>query len=377
MEKLFEYIYSDVKYNRKELYHALRKLSDIFLENGIVNYFDKEKNLFAYLYYFYPQNVLKNYQVLKELQLSKFFNKFRYKKMNVVDLGAGLAPSTAALLLFLGDIKVFPQLEITVVEKSRLAIEYANRLIHKVLRSHRSGKTSIKIFRGDFRKFVDKVDGPFDLIFMSNSFKEFYKKLGDFSFMDRLSEMLSPEGMIVIIEPGARRESRDLIALRNYAITSSGLYIYAPCTFTGLCPITEKKEEWCHISRPWDPPELARDLGNMLKRDFKRIKYSYVVLAKRNINFSRYVLKKAPEGGEVWHTFTELRKEKGKIKIRACNEKKWVEIERLDRHRNENNRDFDKLQSHTLAWFKNLQELQEWVLRVGEDSVVKILYTLE
>ncbi len=377
MEKLFNYIYANVKYNRKELYHALKKLSDIFIENGVVNYFDKDKNLYAYLYYFYPQSLFKNYLVLKELDISKFFTKFRFKRMNVVDLGAGIAPSSSALLIYLSDFRVFPeQLNLTIVEKSRLAMEHAERLVHKTLRSYRTGKVNLKFIKSDFKKFVNKVDGPFDLIFMSNSFKEFYSEKGDFTFFERVAELLSPDGAIVIIEPGARRESRNLIALRNFAISKLDLYIYAPCMGNEICPLTNKPEEWCHISRSWDPPELTRDLGNMLKRDFKHIKFSYVVLMKRNLNYSRYILKIAPQTGEVWHAFSELRKEKGKIKFRACRNDKWVEIERLDRHRNDNNVGFDSIKSHSLIWISSVKELQNWVLRIDENSKIKLLYSL-
>ncbi len=378
MEKLLEYIYSDVKYNRKELYHTLRKLSDIFIENGVVNYFDREKNLYAYLYYFYPQSLVKNHLILRELSVSRFFNKFKHRKMSVVDLGAGLAPSASALIIYLSQLKIFPErLNITVVEKSKLAIEHAEKLIHKTLKFYKTGKVNVRFSRSGFEKFLEKVDGPFDIIFMSNAFKEFYNQTGNFDFLERLKEQLSPDGAIVILEPGARRESRDLIALRNYAVEKVGLHVYAPCMGDEICPLTGKPEEWCHVSREWDPPELTRDLGNMLKRDFKRVKFSYLVLMKRDLNYSRYILKQKPEGGEVWHAFTELRKEKGKIKFRACRGPKWVEIERLDRHRNENNYQFDHVRSHSLVWFSSLNELQEWVLRLDEDTVVKILYSME
>ena len=375
MNRIYSYIFKEPAYNRKELYHSLRKLTDIFIENKSENYFDKEKNIYSYLYYFYPQNMYKSLFIFDELNRTKFFHKFRNRPINIADIGAGLSPSIMSLFVFLHKEKLtLNRLNINLVEKSSTALKHAKDLLTVGKKLYSIRNAHIYYNKTSLKRFIENVgDNQYDLIILSNSYKEFIKDSEDLSFINEISTALTEDGVLVLIEPGTKSDSLALIRLRNYILSKGKLSLFSPCLGSENCKLAEQNSEWCHVTRGWEPPELTKDLGNMLKRDYKTVKFSYLIFVKKRLTLINYI-DKHYNHEKSWNIFTELKKEKGKIVVKGCRDGVITVFEMLDKNRSELNRDFLKLISHNYMCIENYTILKNGNIRVESDTKVKIIY---
>ncbi|XPV75359.1 MAG: small ribosomal subunit Rsm22 family protein [Desulfovibrio sp.] len=108
--------------------------------------------------------------------------------------------------------------------------------------------------------------------------------------VNTLSSMVTPEGRILLVEPGVRRSGMILRALRSEFL-DSGYVPLAPCTHCEECPMTAiDKAPWCHFNfGVGGAPQWLKDLS------FK------AGLHKRNVSMSFLYLTRAenftPAGG--------------------------------------------------------------------------------
>jgi hypothetical protein len=69
----------------------------------------------------------------------------------------------------------------------------------------------------------------------------------------RLSALASPDGAILVVEPGVPRSGEFIARLRS-ALLEQGRPPLAPCTHAGLCPFpgcrlpAGEKQKWCHFA---------------------------------------------------------------------------------------------------------------------------------
>ena len=277
--QIHSYIYSDNKFTDKErLKRSIKErssiLHSIFTSNRSekkYNYFRDDFFRYAYIEKFLAVNACKVIEILSELENQAFPPQFLNKdEIHVLDVGAG--PCTALFGVYEW-CKGRQKLDLVPVDKDKNILAEGKRLFN-FYRNSQATKESAqaeaaaeKLSTINYvecslsrRGELEKVLFPkrFDIIVAAN----FFNELGERRQKQELrlgvlrslaSSLLGREGIIMIIEPGTRIASKNLIGLRDAFIDSakgrSGYQILAPCTHQNHCPLDKREDsDWCFRS---------------------------------------------------------------------------------------------------------------------------------
>jgi hypothetical protein len=94
---------------------------------------------------------------------------------------------------------------------------------------------------------------------------------------------LEEEGLVILIEPALKAQSRRLLQLRRAILEKaeeSGLKLLLPCLGHQACGALAEAEDWCHEEVSWWRPPYLRKLDDMASLDRKSLPFSYLVFAK-------------------------------------------------------------------------------------------------
>ena len=145
----------------------------------------------------------------------------------------------------------------------------------------------------------DNLDVKADLIitsYMLNEIKPEERK----NVIHKLIE--SSNHMIVIIEPGTPEGFKNIKQVQKIAI-ENGLHIVAPCTFQGICPLTD--DDWCHSIVRMERTKLHKLLKNA-ELPYEDEKFSYIAISKESCDNSGIRILRHPII------------EKGRITLKVC-----------------------------------------------------------
>lgn len=102
---------------------------------------------------------------------------------------------------------------------------------------------------------------------------------------------LEQEGLMIIVEPALKLQSRKLLLLRKALIEkmqsgTSSLKILLPCLGEQACGALIKEEDWCHEEVDWMRPRYLRELDLLTGLDRRTLPFSYLVIqkTKRSLN---------------------------------------------------------------------------------------------
>ena len=124
-------------------------------------------------------------------------------------------------------------------------------------------------------------------------------------------DLLEEHGTCVLIEPALRETSRGLLAVRDRLLVA-GLFVVAPCLFSGPCPALARGRDFCHTSTA------------AIAQGRSRVDFSYLVLRKQGAtctDLSRFRIVSDPM------------KDKGRLRFHACGPAGRLLVTRLDRER--------------------------------------------
>ena len=116
-------------------------------------------------------------------------------------------------------------------------------------------------------------------------------------FIKMAENHLENEGLILIVEPALKQQSRKLLLFRKALIeklktSSSSLKILLPCLGEQACGALIKEEDWCHEEVEWMRPNYLRELDLLTGLDRRTLPFSYLVIqkTKRSLNeiFSKF-----------------------------------------------------------------------------------------
>ncbi len=311
-------------------------------ERGLLNrdYFNKKENRSGYLLYFLPVNALKIKALVNNLPLDTL-----KKTKRILDLGSG--PGTASLGFLLsqpgwaGDI--------TLIDQNKPILKDGLSILRRVaedrvtLRSHIANITQSKLIKPGSK--------PFDLIFIANALNE----ISDLSKRARLINQLikhhlSPHGRIIIVEPALRRQTRELMELRNLLVEHD-INIHAPCLHQAACPmLAANKRDWCHAYWNWEQPRLIKKMDQLvgIKKDY--LKASYLVLGHDT----------PTHDPSHWRIVSGALNSNGKSERLLCGEQalpKLLRIVRLDRNKSKQNEGFSHAMRGDIVATKVLEKL--------------------
>jgi len=214
----------------------------------------------AYTLYYTPINAAKVLHLLP--QVAPLPHSLR-----LLDFGSG--PGTAALA-FLAGLECC--LDVHCVETSPAMRSVAQRLLE-------SWRGASSVSRLSVSSAMPARDaGEFDIIIAANSVAE----LGEDQSRSTLEELvarLSPNGILILLEPGQQAHTRRLMQLRDWLVAS--LTPIYPCTTAEACPmLAASADDWCHTSLTWRQPPLSRQLDKLLGFNKHRIKFSAFIFQR-------------------------------------------------------------------------------------------------
>ena len=324
----------------------------------------------AYLAYFLPPNLAKIQVPLRELCLHPA-NLLAKERLQVLDLGTG--PGTAVL----GIREFFRQrgkgqyLEFTAVDQVAENLKEAEALFREA-GGGTDSRATLTTVRSGIEAIAGRSGGPFDIIVLSNVLNELFLRERDRmvkrtelvrNIMERL---LAADGSCIIIEPALQETSRELLMVRD-GIVDGGPHVYSPCLVQGHCPALVNPKDWCHEDRPWDPPELVRELdaATGLRKD--SLKFSYLILR----NDSRSLADVC--GRASYRVVSEPLASKGKLEFYFCGKEGRRLATRLDKDAAPANVAFERLQRGDIVRVDGLV-IEERRFRITKESMVKPLY---
>ena len=107
------------------------------------------------------------------------------------------------------------------------------------------------------------------------------------NFVDVCEKHLEEEGLIIIVEPALRLQSRKLLNFRKLLLEQKKvqtgevpLNVLLPCLGHQACGALVKEEDWCHEEVGWWRPGYLRELDALTNLDRKTLPFSYLVIQK-------------------------------------------------------------------------------------------------
>jgi len=152
----------------------------------------------------------------------------------------------------------------------------------------RSFHRKIQLNEGPQSGFLPRSAPRFNLWVASyflNEFPENSAELAE-SLVRSWDRHLDDEGLVIIVEPALRAQSRRLLEVRRELLKIrekrgiDWLQVLLPCLGHQACGALESKEDWCHEEVSWWRPPYIRKIDEMAKLDRKTLPFSYLVIAK-------------------------------------------------------------------------------------------------
>lgn len=282
-------------------------------------YMDDPKLLGAYLLFYWPVSYAQARQVLGELP-----NRPR----QVLDLGSGPGPVAFAAMDAGGG-------QVTAADRSKPALTLARNLAAE------AGEALATRDWDPTKKDAALPDGQFDLITMGHVVNELYGT-GDAAtapraaLLETILAKVKRGGSLLVMEPALRETSRGLLKVRD-AMVAKGYAVRAPCMYRGPCPALVKETDWCHAERAWPMPRVVEELARAASLHKESLKMSYLVLAPKDEAWPELT------PGRLFRIVSEPLEGKGRHRYIGCGPEGRVGLAMQERHRNERNERFLKL----------------------------------
>jgi ribosomal protein RSM22 (predicted rRNA methylase) len=324
----------------------------------------------AYLTYFLPPNLAKMAIPLHELDLhpGKLFMK---TCLQVLDLGSGPGTAVLGIRQFFSLMKRQTRLDFTAVDQVAENLREAEVLFREG-GAGASSSATLATVRSGIEALAEHAGGPFDIIVLSNVLNELYLRDQDrvtrrIALVKRILEhLLAPEGSCIIVEPALRETSRELLMVRD-GLADGGTTVYSPCLVQGRCPALENPKDWCHEDRPWDAPEMVREIDSRVGLRKDSLKFSYLVLRKDGRTLADACTEHS------YRVVSEPLISKGKRELFLCGREGRRLATRLDKDAVPGNRAFDDLLRGDIVRFTGLV-IEEKRFRITKDTQVSPVY---
>ncbi len=222
----------------------------------------------AYALYYGIVNSYKTYHLLNQLRISS-------SPKNILDFGAGPGSCSWAAMQIFNSIS------------SASFVEH-NPFMANVL--EKSIKTiSNKIKFNCYENLSDLPDEKYDLILSGNAINELsFNDASETIF--KFVELMSDNGILLILEPGSKEITRNLMTIREVLVKDKNLKNYInilyPCTHKNSCKLLNDNTQWCHSDVFFDRTETIRYFDSQLGLNKHTVSFSALILQKSNYSQS-------------------------------------------------------------------------------------------
>ncbi|MCS6800140.1 MAG: small ribosomal subunit Rsm22 family protein [Myxococcota bacterium] len=279
----------------------------------------------ARLAFYAPRDALKIDEVLEELDAAGALPRDG-DRWRVLDVGAGVGASLAGVLVR-AHVRGRPRaIEATAVDADPRALDAGAELLARFARE--SGVVlNLSTRISDVRRLRDPdpdAEAGFDLVLTANVLNEL-PRADRMPLLRDLLRRLAPDGLLLVLEPGLRETTRELMAMRDALVESGApLHVAGPCTHARPCPMLPSPRDWCHARLRGRLPTRTASLARMAGLAEQGAAYAW--LALRSVPGSVALL-------GSWRAVSEPLRAKGKTELWACGEPGLVRLRQLDRHR--------------------------------------------
>ncbi|HET9137088.1 MAG TPA: small ribosomal subunit Rsm22 family protein [Candidatus Kapabacteria bacterium] len=292
----------------------------------------------AYQLYYTTTNYLKIIPPLRELALSDFFDK---PSLRILDLGTGTGAAIWGILDFLETEVQHPiDLDITAVDSVAQNIKDIQRFHFQYLKHCTSIKSKLTTRVHDLETPIS-FEEKFDLIVMMNTLNELSEEAEE-RLLTTFPTLLSNDGVVLMIEPATRKQSRRLLSFRDAAVKNAWT-IYAPCTRQSNCPALENTDNWCHSEYKWERLDFIRIIDEAGATLRLSLKSTYIIMNRHGQTLPNILGKQ-----NLWRSVSERFDEKGRTRAILCGEPARAQFIMNKRDKTVENKDFMKVERYDI-----------------------------
>ncbi len=285
--------------HRKQLATGVRRLSGFLTtdrDSLPADYMTRPEYLAAYLHYFMPWNIYRQARLLQGLDFSL------KPGSTILDFGSGPLTFLQAMWLTRPHMRT-GEYKYVGFDRSEPALKAGRKLFEGLAGdAGRTWKVQTERQLSAARK-----SGPADLIVAGNFINELNpprsahgeEVSAEDVLLQRWSSLLKPDAAILVIEPGTRSSSKQLVRLRESAL-AVGWKVVAPCNHAGACAMPGNRGgAWCHFNfSPVDIPEWLFKFSRKVKLPKERASLSFLLLTRGDTPPIKTVKAPRPAAGE-------------------------------------------------------------------------------
>lgn len=304
-----------------------------------INYFNDPVMRSGYLAYFLPVNAMKAYNIFYQfLKLDKNKNTFR-----IADLGAGPLTLTFGFLFHLENhLRKNPKKKITVFidafEQNKKILQDGKQILFEFIKNTKAPiEIYLKEHIGPFQKTL-RGQKNYDLLLLGNILNEFDERQSQQRLVEKILRQYSgPQTHTLFLEPGSKKFTRDLQALRDQILEETNYYVLAPCLHQNQCPLNlTAKSDWCNFTQRWQAPSFIKSFDAITDLKKEYLLYSYLFLINEPQKELKYKLNE-------FIAISDVMRGKGRKEIIGCGPSGRVRFIRSNKDESSQNQDFDKI----------------------------------
>jgi len=286
--------------NESNSYHQRGQQRQQRISKGLAPYWKESshpENLrLAYFLYFMPCNLFRTASIWSELARLGFQWKAS-SSLRAIEFGAG--PASGAVGIAAAE-KNLPSTLSTglpqngnwaLIEQDRAMLQLGQVWAERYFNSQGFSEWGIRPFHRKLelqRGFLPRNAPQFNLwltSFFLNELEESPEEIARL-LIESWERHLEEEGIVILVEPALKLESRKLLALRQALLHEKSregidwLQVLLPCLGHQSCGALADPDDWCHEEVSWWRPPYFRELDQMAELDRKTLPFSYLVITR-------------------------------------------------------------------------------------------------
>lgn len=328
--------------------------------------------LVARLRFFLPRDLPKITLPLAELRRRALLpTRARWR---VLDLGAGLGTTGLGLALFAAALDRRIHVQVEAVDRDARALESYARLADALKKRGRAD-LDVRTRTEELSSWKPlTTDSDYDFILLGLVLNELApSERADAvekqtAWLGRLSERLTEDGALIVLEPALRETSRHLQRVRDRVVAQEGApHVFAPCAPTPACPLLTRESDWCHQEQPAALPAPLVPVARAAGLRYERLTFSYLTLRRQPGALLEGDLRMRHP---LYRIVSAPLRSKGKLEFVGCGAQGKVRFTRLDRHASTANAALDAAVRGTLLEVPG-EPTADGGLRVRPDTAIQ------
>ena len=248
-------------------------------------YGSRDLSILAYGNFFFPRTWYAMSLCLAEAHFFRSWKKSQKGPIRILDLGSGSGASSFAVLQFLNNLNMDNPIFLNAYDYSGKSLGFLEQ-IHGALK-RLWAKSKIQTKRLDLTTNLTKEKNQkYDLILMGYSFNEIFEGMEmeeKEKWMEDLTRLLSPNGILIIVEPANKKSCQELHSLSSRLISSQKeLFLHAPYFNNHSCPlISSSSKYYSHEVRKIPITNRVQKINAPLNLEMNQVKFGFCVLGKQ------------------------------------------------------------------------------------------------